>query len=167
MLQRKRSAIMGDREHGDPSTAEWEKSEFRDIFLPFTSKLKSSTESTRETAALWDICPGCILWLPLEYNPLKSAVPMRPPRRVLEHPVVVLNISVSGPEDAIITFAVMRSFKAGGFDESRPGFWKRHLKIVKPASQETRLGRRVRIGSSVLGNCFLFNVQVLVLDLDG
>ena len=40
-----------------------------------------------------------------------------------------------GPENAVITFAIMRSFKDDGPDETHPLLWDRYLKIATANSQ--------------------------------
>jgi hypothetical protein len=75
------------------------------------------------------------------------------PEGVLGHPILVLHVSVSGPENAVITFATMRSFKDDGPDETHPLFWDRYLKIAMANSQVgaklngTSSGKAARGGS--------------------
>ena len=71
----------------------------------------------------------------MEYDLCKTSGPLTPPKGVLGHPVLVLHISVSGPENAVITFATMRSFKDDGPDETHPQFWHRYMKIGTANSQ--------------------------------
>jgi hypothetical protein len=139
-------------EHSNTFSASWKGSEFRDTFAPYAGKLRSPTKGERESAALWDICAGCILWLPLEYDRCKNSGPLTPPDGVLGHPILVLHVSVSGPENAVITLATMRSFKGDGPDETDPLFWDRYLKIATANSQVgaklngTLLGKAARGG---------------------
>ncbi len=116
-------------EHSNTVSASWKGSEFRDTLAPHSGKLRGSSKGERDPAALWDICGGCILWLPLECDLSKTSGPLTPPKGVLGHPILVLDVSVSEPENAVITFATMRSFKDDGPDETHPLFWQRYLKI--------------------------------------
>jgi hypothetical protein len=71
-----------------------------------------------EPTALWDICDGFILWLPLKYDRCKNSKPLTPSERVLSHLILVSHVSVSGSENAVITFAIMHLFKNDGLDEA-------------------------------------------------
>ncbi|OBT73957.1 hypothetical protein VF21_07420 [Pseudogymnoascus sp. 05NY08] len=76
-------------------------------FAPYTTKLLKRTEGWESRPALWDISPG------------------------LNRPIVVLSVDVSGPEDAIVTFMNIRSFKSVGAKTSPPNFWKKHLPLSR------------------------------------
>ncbi|KFY63477.1 hypothetical protein V496_03948 [Pseudogymnoascus sp. VKM F-4515 (FW-2607)] len=58
-----------------------------------------------------DIGPGCILWLPKDYRRRQGSTLHEPPAGALNHPILVLSVTVTGPRDAIIVFALLRSFK--------------------------------------------------------
>lgn len=127
-------------------TPAWKSSPFCDVFKPHTTKLRRRYHGPRARPALWDIGDGCILWLPKNYTPPPSQDnPLRnPPKGALDHPILVLDVDVSGPENAIISFATMRSFKAcaNGPDHSRPDFWWWFMQISptprgEPNSTET------------------------------
>ena len=135
-LHRNESASTKDMERSDTFSASWNGSESRNTFAPYAKKLRSPTNGEKGTLALWDMCDGCILWLPLEHDRGKSYGPLTPPDGVLGHPVLVLHVSVSGPENAVVTFATMRSFKDDGPDESHPLFWDWYLKIATADSQD-------------------------------
>jgi len=63
--------------------------------------------------ALWDICNGCILWLPSEseiYDDSPSAQLSHIHPAAFNHPIVVLRIDLYSPSDATITFATVCSF---------------------------------------------------------
>ena len=87
---------------------------------PYTQKLsqprKDSRQDNRDRPALWDISSGCVLWLPAK--DLISPDALAQSQRLLDgnpkmfdHPVLVWDVEVSGPEDAVVTFMFMRSFK--------------------------------------------------------
>ena len=133
-LHRNKLASAKVIEHRNTLSASWIRSEFWDTFAPYAGKLRSSSKGERDPAALWDIYDGCILWLPLEYGRCKNSGPLAPPEGVLGHPILVLHVSVSGPENAVITSVTMRSFKDDG-PETHPLFWRRYLKIGTANSQ--------------------------------
>jgi hypothetical protein len=165
-------------EHSNTFSASWKGSEFRDIFAPYGGKLRSPTKNGREPPALWDIYNGCILWLPREYEWWKDYGLLAPPEVVLDHPILVLDVSVSGPENAVITFATMRSFKDNGPNETHPLFWDRYLKIATANSQvgaqlngkllrkAARGGRRKGSRSGVSGKLPSFTAKYQLLSLD-
>ena len=69
------------------------------------------SEGSRPRPEIWDICNGCILWLPPKdavnklLNPrLSSQEPS-----FFNHPVLILGIEVTGPRDATVRFANIRS----------------------------------------------------------
>ena len=116
-------------ENSKSLSASWERWEFREFFTPYSKKLTGLANDERQTPALWDTCEGCILWLPSTLDRCESLSLPKLPEGVLGHPIVVLRVSVSGPEDAVVSFASMRSFKDNGPDESHHLFWDRYLKI--------------------------------------
>lgn len=50
------------------------------------------------------------MWLPKAYRRRQDSTLRDPPASVLDHPIVVLSVTVTGPKDAIIVFAILRSF---------------------------------------------------------
>ncbi|KAL5344372.1 hypothetical protein ACLOAV_010632 [Pseudogymnoascus australis] len=100
-------------------------------FAPYTTKLLNPTEGWEKRPALWDISRGCLLWLPPNYKFSEDTRLRHPHPMVLNHPIVVLSVDVSGPEDAIVTYMVIRSFKSLGAKTSTPSFWMRHLPISR------------------------------------
>ena len=62
---------------------------------------------------LWDICNGCILWLPPKADIGKISDPEldRQNPGFFDHPVLILNIEVAGPQSATIQFARMTSLR--------------------------------------------------------
>ncbi|ELR04267.1 hypothetical protein GMDG_06667 [Pseudogymnoascus destructans 20631-21] len=76
-------------------------------FAPYTTKLLKRAEGWEGRPALWDISPG------------------------VDHPIVVLSVDVSGPEDAIVTFIGIQSFKSVGAKTSLLNFWKKYLPLSR------------------------------------
>ena len=62
---------------------------------------------------LWDICNGCILWLPPKANVGEIQDPNLAKQQpgFFDHPVLILNIDVSGPQTATVQFARMTSVR--------------------------------------------------------
>ena len=61
----------------------------------------------RPRAELWDICNGCILWLPPKASIGKISDPEldRQNQGFFENPVLILNIEVAGPRSGTVQFA--------------------------------------------------------------
>ncbi|OBT64318.1 hypothetical protein VE03_06803 [Pseudogymnoascus sp. 23342-1-I1] len=106
-------------------------SDYGPAFAPYTTKLLERNEGWKSRPALWDISPGCLLWLPLYYNNFGDTELLHPNPESLDHAIVVLSVNVSGPEDAIVTFMQLRTFKSLGPRTSLLKFWKRHLPISR------------------------------------
>ena len=76
------------------------------LLRPYSTAARVSGGS-RPQPEIWDICNGCILWLPP-----KDAVNMLVDPRLssnepssFDHPVLILDIEVKGPRDATVRFA--------------------------------------------------------------
>lgn len=106
-------------------------SDYGPAFAPYTTKLLKQTEGWERRPALWDISPRCFLWLPRNYKNPEDPNLLHPHPNSVDHPIVVLSVDVSGPEDAIVTFMLLRSFKSSGARTSLINFWKRHLPISR------------------------------------
>jgi hypothetical protein len=68
----------------------------------------------RESLALWDISSGCILWLPpktfISPDALQKSQDLLDSHPgMFDHPALVLDVKVSGPGDAVVSFLLMRS----------------------------------------------------------
>lgn len=100
-------------------------------FAPYTTKLLKRTEGWEGRPALWDISPGCLLWLPPNYKNPEDTKLRHPHPNSLNHPIVVLSVDVSGPEDAIVTFMNIRSFKSDGAKTTLLNFWKKYLPLSR------------------------------------
>jgi len=93
--------------------ASWTKSDYAKIFSKYSRKLCGpQNTSMRKRPALWDICPGAILWLPPKSSITPSTLLRFPKlmdlnKNAFNHPVMVLDVSITGPEDAVVTFAPM------------------------------------------------------------
>ena len=89
----------------------WErKPGIRDLLRPY-STATVVRDGGRSQPELWDICNGCILWLPPKQDVGEILDPelgrMHP--GFFDHPVLILNIEVAGPRSATVQFTQMTS----------------------------------------------------------
>ena len=107
----------------------WEQSpEFSNLLRPY-STAKVVYNERRPRPELWDICDGCILWLPPKQEIpeiLDSKLSSRNPG-FFDHPILVLKIDITGPQDATVHFVKMTSLR------------KRSLKTINPSSRDQYL----------------------------
>ena len=89
----------------------WERQpEFSALLRPY-STASVVRDGERSQPELWDICNGCILWLP----PKAAVGEIQDPNLACQdsgffnHPVLILNIDVTGPRSATVQFAKMTS----------------------------------------------------------
>ena len=77
---------------------------------PYSTAAKVS-EGSRPQPEIWDICNGCILWLPPKdaVNKLLDHRPSSHEPSFFNHPVLILDTEVTGPRDATVRFANIRS----------------------------------------------------------
>ena len=68
-------------------------------------------DGRRSQPELWDICNGCILWLPPKaaVGEIQDPNLARQDPGFFDHPVLVLNIEAAGPRSATVKFARMTS----------------------------------------------------------
>ncbi|KAF4637316.1 hypothetical protein G7Y89_g765 [Cudoniella acicularis] len=106
---------------------------FFQLFKPYSKKLNlPQADDRRPRPALWDICHGCILWLPkksdIQASILQSSSELNGLRELaFDHPVVVLSTSIASPENANITFAIMTT---------SPASPARHMEIMRSPSRQ-------------------------------
>ncbi|OAF57677.1 hypothetical protein VC83_05541 [Pseudogymnoascus destructans] len=100
-------------------------------FAPYTTKLLKRAEGWEGRPALWDISPGCLLCPPPHYKNPEDINLLHPHPNSVDHPIVVLSVDVSGPEDAIVTFIGIQSFKSVGAKTSLLNFWKKYLPLSR------------------------------------
>ena len=75
---------------------------------PYSTAARAS-EGSRAQPELWDICKGCILWLPSKDAVSKLLDPTLSNRHpaFFNHPVLVLDIEVTDPRNGTVRFANM------------------------------------------------------------
>lgn len=91
----------------------WERNpRFSDSLRPY-STAAVVYDGTRAQPELWDICNGCILWLPPKEDIGEIADPKLSScdPGFFDHPILVLNIKTTGPRDATIDFAKLTSLR--------------------------------------------------------
>ena len=81
-----------------------------DLLRPY-STATVVRDGGRSQPELWDICNGCILWLPPKEDVGEIQDPEldRQHPDFFDHPVLILNIEVTGPRSATVQFAIMTS----------------------------------------------------------
>ena len=87
---------------------------------PYSTATVVYDGKTRSQPELWDICNGCILWLPSKAEVGKISDPEldRQNPGFFDHPVLVLNIDVAGPQSATVQFAKMTSLGKRALSQS-------------------------------------------------
>ena len=106
----------------------WERQpEISDRLRPYSTAAVVNDER-RQRPELWDICNGCILWLPAKEEVgevlgprLSSSGP-----GVFNHPILVLDIQISDPRAATVKFAPIR---ARYLESTNPAFRDGYLPI--------------------------------------
>ena len=98
-----------------PNEGTWEPAWVREPAFEYRLRPYSTaarvSEGSRAQPEIWDICNGCILWLP----PKDAVIKLLGPRlsshgpSFFDHPVLILDIEVTGPRDATVQFANIRS----------------------------------------------------------
>lgn len=117
----------------------WERDpEFSNLLRPY-STAKVVYDGTRPRPELWDICNGCILWLPPKqdvhedvHEILDSKLSIRPPG-FFDHPILVLKIDIKGPQDATVHFVTMTSLRKRSL-EKRHSYFRDHYLPIFPAA---------------------------------
>lgn len=85
---------------------------------PYSTAARASVG--RAVPELWDICNGCILWLPSKDAVSKLLDPTLSSRHpaFFNHPVLVLDIEVTDPRDATVRFANITKLSLRDFPRS-------------------------------------------------
>lgn len=124
----------------------WERhSEFSDLLRPY-STAAVVYDGNRLRPELWDICNGCILWLP----PKADVGEIPDPRlsscdpAFFDHPILVLNIEITGPRDATVQFAKMTSLRNRSLEHIPLSYRDEYLPIF-PASPHPNSGLLLRL----------------------
>ena len=100
----------------------------------------------RSQPELWDICNGCILWLPPKADVGKISDPKldRQDPGFFDHPVLILNIEIAGPQSATVQFARMTSLHKRTLSEIHSSKLDDYLPIF-PTGPHPENGIRLRL----------------------
>ena len=100
----------------------------------------------RSQPELWDICNGCILWLPPKADIGKVSDPELDRQNLgfFDHPVLILNIEVAGPQSATVQFARMTSLRKRTISEIQDSKQDDYLPIF-PTEPHPKNGIQLRL----------------------
>ena len=102
-------------------------------------RVRTFKEGVRQKPDIWDICNGCILWLPSKRKVEDKLIPdsrlSRQARRIFDHPVLVLAVNLTSKTTGTLTFAIMTSRGNKTLSEVKRGRYGRFLPIAPSASQ--------------------------------
>jgi hypothetical protein len=91
---------------------------YGDIFKPYATELEHPTHKERTRELLWDIAPGCILWLSprdqIRNEVLLDSKTRNQPPEAFDRPILVLEVDVGGPTSGSVYFVSMSTFSAAG-----------------------------------------------------
>lgn len=90
-------------------------------------------KGVRPWPELWDVCNGCVLWLPSKEDLGGQLVPgstlsLKDPA-FFNHPVLVLNVGVTGASAGTVKFATMRSLRRRSLQEVHDNVRDRYLPV--------------------------------------
>ena len=104
------------------------------------------SDGSRPQPELWDICNGCILWLPRKADIRKLLNPglARFNPAFFDHPILVLKIESTGPQDATVHFAKMTSLGKRPLEHKNPAHQDGYLPIY-PAKPHPNSGVLLRL----------------------
>lgn len=132
-----------DRDTWRPS---WERHpELGQLLKPY-STAAAVGDGKRPHPELWDICNGCILWLPPKEDVgeiLDPNLSSRDPG-FFDHPILVLKVEITSPRDATVHFAKMTSLRNRSLDQIHPSSRDRYLPVF-PASPHPNSGLLLRL----------------------
>ena len=103
-------------------------------------------DGRRNQPELWDICNGCILWLPPKADIGKISDPEldRQNPGFFDHPVLILDIEVAGPQSATVQFARMTSLRKRTMSEIQDSKLDDYLPIF-PTGPHPKNGIQLRL----------------------
>lgn len=114
----------------------WERHpEFSALLRPYSTAAVVYDRS-RPQPELWDICNGCILWLPPKADLGEIPDPRLSSRdpAFFDHPILVLGIQITSPQAATVQFAKMTSLRKRSLERGvHPAYRDEYLPLF-PAS---------------------------------
>ena len=143
----------------------WERHpELSHLLRPYSTAAVAS-EGMRPQPELWDICTGCILWLPPKADVgeiLDPRLSSRDPG-FFDHPILVLNIEITGPRDATVHFVTMTSLRKRSLEDMHPYHRDRYLPVY-PANPHPNSGLLLRLENERPGRGMVENSYVSIDD---
>ncbi|KAF6218991.1 hypothetical protein HO133_005535 [Letharia lupina] len=139
----------------------WEREpQINDLLRPY-STAAVVYDGNRLRPELWDICNGCILWLPPKAdisNYLDSSLSDQDPG-FFNHPILVLNIDITGPRNATVQFATMTRLGNRFRERMDASQWDAYIP-VSPASPHPNSGLLLRLENEkpkrgMVDNCYV------------
>ena len=105
----------------------------------------------RPRPELWDICNGCILWLPPkpDVGKISDSNLDRQNPGFFDHPVLILDINVTSPQSATVQFARMTSLGKRPLSQIASAYQDKYLPIV-PADPHPNNGILLRLENEAL-----------------
>ena len=124
----------------------WERQPVTSTLLRPYSTATVVYDGARSQPELWDICNGCILWLPPKADIGEISDPELDcqDQGFFDHPVLILNIEVAGPKTATVQFAKMTSLRKKNLSEIQSSKQDDYLPI-SPTGPHPRNGIRLRL----------------------
>lgn len=115
------------------------------VLRPYSTAAAVSA-GTRPQPELWDICNGCILWLPpkADIREILNTSLSHCASDLFDHPILVLKIETTGPRDATVHFAIMTSLGKRPLEDKNPIHQDRYLPI-HPAKPHLNSGVLLRL----------------------
>jgi hypothetical protein len=96
----------------EPPPPSWQTSPFQKDFQPYCRPVAYDKDG-RPWPSLWDICHGCILWLPRldeirdKISPGNPLLQMN--RGFFDHPVLIVDVRIESAEKGTLNFVKMTS----------------------------------------------------------
>lgn len=133
--------------NSDTWSPSWERhSEFSNLLRSYSTATPVDN-GKRPRPELWDICNGCILWLPPKIDIGKIPHPSLSSRNpgFFDHPILVLDVKITGPRDATVQFARMTSLRKVSLQQRiHHSQWDQFLPIF-PANPHPNSGLLLRL----------------------
>ncbi|KAM0796982.1 hypothetical protein BDR22DRAFT_865125 [Usnea florida] len=152
-----------------PNEGTWKPAWMRDPAVghrlrPYSTAAKVS-EGSRAQPEIWDICNGCILWLPPKdaVNKLLDPTLSSHEPSSFDHPVLILDIEVKGPRDATVRFANIRSLRKLSLKDI-PRSVSDHYLPISPTEPHPNSGALLRLENENLKRGIVKNSYVVISD---
>ncbi|CAF9915142.1 hypothetical protein IMSHALPRED_002357 [Imshaugia aleurites] len=120
-------------------------------------------EGQRPYPELWDICNGCILWLPPKSDIGEIPDPRLSSREpgFFDHPILILAIQPTSPRSATVHFAKMTSLRNRPLEHTHRSGWDRYLPVF-PTNPHPTSGSLLRLENEKANRGMVENSYVSV-----